>query len=328
MCEVMFGVKYNSQTHETYRFVPQAIQESNVRMGVLFHAPVLKSIKLLRHILPLAMQGRNRLIEFITLLLRHRSSLPNDGSVFSFLEAATDPGTGHTLTRSQIRGECAALLPAAFDTVSTTLCATLFYLSTNTSPYQKVREEILGKFGCADSIKLGRLLNSCVYLRACIDEALRMSPPAGGALLREVGQGGLVVDSLHIPEGVDVGVPIYALHHNNKYHSDPFCYRPERWLAGNGYATQSQVDIAKSAFMPFSRGVRSCLGKGFAYQEMMLALAHIIYRFDFFHADDISCPSWSRARTSWGPQFILQNHTTGTKHGPFLRFRYRVNENK
>ncbi|OTB08340.1 hypothetical protein M426DRAFT_19016 [Hypoxylon sp. CI-4A] len=50
---------------------------------------------------------------------------------------------------------------------------------------------------------------SCTYLRACINGSLRMSP-VGGALWREIGQGGLTVDSISVPAGVDADTSTYS----------------------------------------------------------------------------------------------------------------------
>ncbi|KAI1737805.1 hypothetical protein F4680DRAFT_427939 [Xylaria scruposa] len=57
------------------------------------------------------------------------------------------------------------------------------------------------------------------YLRACIDESLRMSPPIPGTLWREQAADDtdsrpLVINGHVIPKGTYVGVNTYAIHHN------------------------------------------------------------------------------------------------------------------
>ncbi|KAL6885676.1 putative cytochrome P450 [Trichoderma evansii] len=319
MSDAIFGVKYNTLTEPTYRFVSKALEDSNMRISALFQAPMLKIGKLDKYLFSKSIQGRNKFLGFISSLLLNRSALSGDGSVFSFLESAKDPIEGHVLDKSQVRAECATLVVAGSDTASTALASTLFYLSRNPAAYGRVAEEVRGKFQSPDQIILGPLLNSCTYLRACIDEALRMSPPVGSALWREVGLGGMMVDTLMIPAGVDVGVGIYSLHHNDKYHSEPFKYQPERWLADDELSTKEAVELSRSAFVPFSIGPRSCVGKGFAYHQMTLTLAHIIYKFEFSHANDMVYSSWSRAGDR--EEFLLQDRITGAKTGPFLRFK-------
>jgi cytochrome P450 len=53
----------------------------------------------------------------------------------------------------------------------------------------------------------------------------------GGVLPREVLKGGLsVTGKWNITAGVDVGVPIYALHHDERYWTDAHSFNPGRWL--------------------------------------------------------------------------------------------------
>lgn len=209
------------------------------------------------------------------------------------------------------------------DTSSSTLAATLFYLSENQEPYKRVCREIRQKFASLDEIKLGAQLNSCTYLRACIDEALRMSPPVGGALWREVGPGGITIGSTHLPQGVDVGTGIYSLHHNSSYFQEPFRFNPERWLDGANGVTKEQVENTRSAFHPFSSGPRGCIGKGFAYHEMTLTLSHILYQFDFYRVERPTIGVGERPVIQGHVQFLLKDHITGAKEGPELLFRLR-----
>ena len=167
------------------------------------------------------------------------------------------------------------------------------------------------KFKTSNDITLGPQLNSC------IDEALRMSPAVGGSLWREIGPGGMTIDSIDLPAGVDVGTGICSLHHN-KYHREPFKYMPERWMAGESGSTKESVELARSAFVPFSTGPRSCVGKGFAYHDMMLTLARIVRRFEFCR--DLQPGEVPNRQAD---EFLLRDHVTGAKDGPFLPFAVR-----
>jgi cytochrome P450 len=209
------------------------------------------------------------------------------------------------------------------DTSSTTLAGTLFYLSHNPTPYQKARNEVRTIFQNASEIRMGAKLNSCTYLRACIDEALRMSPPVGGALWREVCSGGLTIGPHFFPAGVDLGVGIYSVHHNAEYFDAPFQYRPERWLVGANGSTKESVERAKSVFYPFSLGPRSCIGKGLAYHELTLTMAQILCQFEFSSADPNSS-GIGRGEESV-QEFRLRDHVTGAKSGPWLKFREAEN---
>jgi cytochrome P450 len=158
-----------------------------------------------------------------------------------------------------------------------------FYLSRNPDCYEALSREIRSTFENDDEINYDEKLISCHYLRACIDEALRMSPPAPGALWREqyfadTSEEPLMVDGHVIPKGTQIGVSLYALHHNPEYFPDPFVFKPERWLAGH---SDKQSATVREAFNPFSIGARACAGKAMAYMEASLAIARTMWHFDF-----------------------------------------------
>lgn len=114
MSEVIFGMKYDALKESTYRHVTQAIQDSNIRVSTLVQAYSLTTGRLDRYIFPASILARNAFLKFITSLLRDRSKTPSqdNGDVFSFLETAKDPDNEKTLTKSEIRAECATLVVA------------------------------------------------------------------------------------------------------------------------------------------------------------------------------------------------------------------------
>ena len=69
------------------------------------------------------------------------------------------------------------------DTTSTAISAALFYLSRDPAALSIVTREIQNAFPDLKSIRQGPALASCTYLRACLDEAMRLSPPAPGTIL-------------------------------------------------------------------------------------------------------------------------------------------------
>ncbi|KAI4164274.1 MAG: hypothetical protein LQ342_002239 [Letrouitia transgressa] len=167
-------------------------------------------------------------------------------------------------------------------------------------------------------------------LLACIDEALRLAPPVGGLLPRQVLPGGITVDGQHIPDGTVIGTPHYAIHHHSDYFPQPFEYRPERWISDPGDSdngsTQNQVDIAHSAFCPFSIGPRGCIGKGMAYEELLTTIARVVFLFDMRLAPGKQIGGGSperelgRQRTG---EFQLKDIFTSARDGPLVQFRAR-----
>lgn len=167
---------------------------------------------------------------------------------------------------------------------------------------------------------MGPELNSCTYLRACIDEALRMSPPGGGPLLQEVGEGGAVIEGVHIPSGYDVAVGIGSIHHNHANFPDPYKFEPNRWIKSS-----DKSDAAEMHKVPFGMGARSCVGKPLALHELMLTMATLLYQFEM-RATDRDEDAWNKGTMDAEP-FLLRDHVTGQKDGPLVEFQLRYMPN-
>lgn len=246
---------------------------------------------------------------------------------FYYLLNAQDPETGKGFTQAELWGESNLLIIAGSDTTSTALAATIFYLTHYPEKQEKLAQEILSNFSDVEEIVTGATLTSCTYLRAVIDEAMRLSPSVGGLLPREVLPGGIDVDGMHIPAGYVIGTPHYAIHHNPQYYPDPFTFKPERWIPDSEPGiTRDSVDLALSAFCPFSIGSRGCIGKGLAYAELTTSLARVIFQYEMRKAPGITTGEGS-PDLEWGRQrkdeFQLRDSFTSMMDGPYVQFRRR-----
>ena len=74
--------------------------------------------------------------------------------------------------------------------------ATLFYCLNYPPALSRLKDEIRSVFADFDEIRSIQRLDSCQYLRACINEAMRLSPPVGAFLPREILAGGLSMISI------------------------------------------------------------------------------------------------------------------------------------
>lgn len=187
--------------------------------------------------------------------------------------------------------------------------------------------EIRSTFSTSADIRGGPRLSGCRYLRACIDESLRMSPPVPGTLWREAVPGDqdkpLVIDGQIIPAGTQIGVSIYSLHHNKEYFPDPFKFQPERWLESRGTRLATQDALAA-----FSIGPRGCAGKGMAYLETSLVVAMTLWYFDFELAPDAPKKQGSGKVTGlrYDPgEFPMYDLFAAGHDGPELVFHPRGN---
>ncbi|KAF5024653.1 hypothetical protein F66182_3275 [Fusarium sp. NRRL 66182] len=320
MTSMVFSGDYDMLGEGQYRPAIQAIVDSNVRMGTLFQYPSLRRWKLHEKFFPAAITARGVFLKFVTLLVSTRMGLQKgqdkpSNDVFAFMAKAKDPQTGQGLSSRELAAECTTLIVAGSDTTSTAIAGTLFYLAKHPQYLQQARAELQAQFSRASEIELGNSLSRCKLLAACINEAMRLAPPAGASMWREATADGVMVDEVYVPKGYDVGVGIYSLHHSAEHFPQPFAYRPERWLqTEEGQETrQSAREAAVAAYMPFSRGPRSCIGKGIANAELMLTLATVIWTLEWRFAPG--------SEPDEQENFELLDHVTGAKQGPVLQFR-------
>ena len=92
--------------------------------------------------------------------------------------------------------------------MATSITSTIFYLLHYTHSYERVAAEICSAFASAEDIKASSALTSCTYLKACLDEVMRLNPGIGGLLPRETLSGGILINSKFFPEGIDLGAHI------------------------------------------------------------------------------------------------------------------------
>ncbi|KAE9363381.1 cytochrome P450 [Stipitochalara longipes BDJ] len=247
--------------------------------------------------------------------------------LFASLLEAKDPETGLGFTHEELISEAGLFIITGSDTMGTGVASTIFYLLHNPDCLVRLQEEIRNAFHDVEDIRIGPTLSACHFLFACLTEAMRFSPPAGACMPREVMKGGIHVDGEWFPEGIDVSVPVYSLHHHEEYFPDSFSYRPDRWIAGSPGVTEADVERAQSAYHPFSVGRASCVGRHLAYQQMAITLARIVWLYDMRQAPGSKVGEGNlklgelRKRKD---EFQTWDRFVSVHEGPIVQFRRRT----
>ncbi|KAI1465636.1 cytochrome P450 [Daldinia caldariorum] len=327
-----FGYDLGLQTSEENRFMFDMLHAGSLWSSIFLQWPNARRFRLGLISLRVFRQLRGKYLSVVEKMIASRQRQDKDAQrdLYSVLADALDSENGG-LRQSELWAEANLFLVAAGDTAKTALCAVFFYLSRNDDCYKKLAHEIRSTFTVGSEIR-GPALAACRYLRACIDEALRMSPPAAGVLWREslhtAGDLPFTVDGHVIPGGTLVGVNIYSVHHIAEYFPDPFTYQPERWL-DNTMPTEKKR-IMRDAFVPFSLGPRGCAGQAMAYSEISLAVAKTMWYFDFERAKgrlgEIGAGAQGAGEGREQPgEFQLLDNFTASHDGPYLTFHCREN---
>ncbi|KAI0205898.1 isotrichodermin C-15 hydroxylase [Astrocystis sublimbata] len=337
--DLSFGKAFHMLEQPDNRYALELVSLATTRHLICGTMRIVEKLNLDKVLFRKIAAGRAKYMAYSKAQLTERTKLGDDTDrrdFFYHLLKARDPETGQGFAMSELWGESNLLIIAGSDTTSTAMAATIFYLVRNPSALHKATEEVRAKFNEVEDISQGPQLNSCTYLRACIDEAMRMSPSVGGIAPREVLPGGITIDGEFVPAGVVVGTPHYTIHHNALYYPQPFAYVPERWITGSpatskmsgGPITERDVSLAQSAFCPFSIGPRGCIGKGLAYIELMTTLARVLYLYDMRKSTAGPDPAEGRPELEWGRQrtdeYQLFDQFTSLKDGPIVEFRRRI----
>lgn len=337
--DLTFGRSFQMLQKPDMRFVGKALMGTGRRMSISFQFPAAFRQGSSRQWLGLGtwlLPNTNKLrSDWITVggkwamdRIEAEKHQANRNDMMSFIISAIDPETEQQLSVHEIMAEAYTLITAGGDTTSVAITSTFFYLSRNPDAYAKAAAEVRSAFSSEEEIRTGPALSSCYYLRACLDEALRMSPPVSAPLYREAGSGGASVCGTHFPEGLSCAVGTYAIHHNHIYFPEPFKYRPERWLKDE-ISTADTLQRAKTAFNPFSTGPRNCVAMNLAYMELTLTVARVLWLADFKipegplgHIGE-GHPSRGHGRHRVD-EYQLYDHWGSAKEGPFLQFKTRI----
>lgn len=183
-----------------------------------------------------------------------------------------------------------------------------------------------------EAIRSGPLLSQSRYLKACVDEAMRISPVVPSLLPREVQSGGIIINGTYIPSGTDIGVPHYAIHHNEDYFTGSWEYKPERWILDpQSGVTTEDVARARSAFAPFSLGPRGCAGKALAMKEIMIVVGRLVWGYEMRLVEGGSKgqggigKGWARDRPG---ELQMRDLFVGKAEGLLVEFRRRGSDER
>uniref|UniRef100_A0A8C6MR43 Uncharacterized protein n=1 Tax=Mus spicilegus TaxID=10103 RepID=A0A8C6MR43_MUSSI len=177
---------------------------------------------------------------------------------------------GKGLSDKDLRAEVDTFMFEGHDTTASGISWIFYALATNPEHQQRCRKEIQSLLGDGASITWNDL-DKMPYTTMCIKEALRIYPPVPG-VSRELSSPVTFPDGRSLPKGIHVMLSFYGLHHNPNVWQNPEVFDPSRFAPGSSRHSHS--------FLPFSGGARNCIGKQFAMNELKVAVALTLLRFE------------------------------------------------
>ncbi|KTF92719.1 hypothetical protein cypCar_00024555 [Cyprinus carpio] len=179
---------------------------------------------------------------------------------------------GKKLTHKDIQEEVDTFMFEGHDTTAAAMNWAIHLLGSHPEVQRKAQQELFEVFGESERPINTEDLKKLRYLECVIKESLRLFPsvPFFARTICEDTK----INGYKVPKGANVIIITYSLHRDPRYFPDPEEFRPERFLPENC------VGRHPYAFIPFSAGLRNCIGQRFAIMEEKVILASILRYFN------------------------------------------------
>ncbi|XP_059629415.1 cytochrome P450 704C1-like [Cornus florida] len=202
------------------------------------------------------------------------------------MESEKDP---ENMTDQYLRDITLSFIIAGKDTSANTLTWFFYMLCKHPLVQEKVAQEVREATEAEDNLSAeeftAKLSEAAVdkmqYLHAALTETLRLYPavPVDG---KNSGEDDILPDGFKIKKGDGLNYMAYAMGRMTYiWGEDAEEFLPERWLDNGVFRSESPFK-----FTAFQAGPRICLGKEFAYRQMKILAAVLLFFFKFKVVDE------------------------------------------
>ncbi|XP_073499645.1 cytochrome P450 4B1-like [Phyllobates terribilis] len=179
---------------------------------------------------------------------------------------------GQGLSDEDLRAEVDTFMFEGHDTTASGVSWTLYCMAKYPEHQEKCREEIREVLGDRTIVEWEDL-SKLPYTTMCIKESMRLYPPVPG-VARELKEPITFFDGRSLPKGTIVFLSIFCMNRSPSMWDNPEAFDPLRFSPENSSKRHSH------AYVPFSAGARNCIGQNFAMNEMKVAIALTLPRFE------------------------------------------------
>ena len=204
---------------------------------------------------------------------RQRAGPSEVHDLLDLLLTVTDE-RGQRMPRKLLRDELVTMMLAGHETTANALSWLWYLLTQHPDAYDRHVEEVREVLGGREPEPED--IDRLVWTRACLQEAMRLYPPAW-VLEREACED-TELDGYRVPKGATVIFLVHLIHRDPRWWDDPEAFRPERFLPD---APHPQ----RGTYLPFGAGRRICVAASFALTEGTLIAAMISQRYRFERPD-------------------------------------------
>ena len=173
------------------------------------------------------------------------------------------------------------LFAGGSDTTQTTLLWAMAELMRNPSVMARAQAEVRGAFAGQTKVT-EEGLRGLSYMHCIIKETLRLHTPVPLLLPRQCQQDCKIL-GYDVPKGTTIFVNAWAISRDPECWDEPEAFLPERFCA----AAARDFRGSNFEFIPFGAGRRICPGMQFALATIELALASLLFHFDWSLPDGV-----------------------------------------
>ena len=200
---------------------------------------------------------------------------PERADVSSYLIEASHNANSIEEDRRWLNGDAIAIIIAGSDTVAPTLVYIFYELAKTPEQQEKLYQELT-----SIAITDFKALQNLPHLNGVINEALRIHPPVPSGGYRETPLAGVTVAGTYIPGRTTIVAPRYSIGRLESCFERANDFIPERWYE------RLEMVRNKRAFVPFSQGRYSCVGKTLALSELRYVTAMLVSKYKIAFAED------------------------------------------
>ncbi|KAL5336528.1 putative cytochrome P450 [Aspergillus crustosus] len=191
-----------------------------------------------------------------------------------------DSQTGQKMTDESIMDNLITFLIAGHETTSGLLSFAFYQLLKNPETYRKAQQEVDEVVG-KGVIEVGHL-SKLPYINSVLRETLRLNSTIP-LITVEAFEDTLLAGKYPVKGGETIGVLLAKSHLDPEiYGDDVLEFKPERMSDEVFNKRQKQHP---NAWKPFGNGMRACIGRPFAWQEVLLVMAMLLQNFEFSFDD-------------------------------------------
>ncbi|KAK2756502.1 hypothetical protein FQN54_005395 [Arachnomyces sp. PD_36] len=178
--------------------------------------------------------------------------------------------------QARLTDEAVIVVGAGIETTGYALTVGTFHIANTPHIYDRLHGELVTAFPDPNTIPNLLDLEKLPYLKACIQESLRLSYGLSARNPRRHARD-LRYKGWTIPAHTTVSMTVSNVHHDEEIFPDSHAFVPERWLGdprtGDGTPLERYL-------VAFGRGPRICLGMNLAWAELFFAMGMIFRRFE------------------------------------------------